>query len=113
MVGLVPFKMPRQKKGTVGEWVLDDSGFVDRANHSVSEQKNVDRILQGHKDMTEKKKVFRKAIKNLAMRMREDNLSFSEIEKNKGLIKKSLNYYNSREFFSMVKAGDKEAERLL
>lgn len=79
MVGLVPFKMPRQKKGTVGEWVLDESGFVDRANHSVSEQKNVDRILQGHKDMTEKKKVFRKAIKNLAMRMREDNLSFSEI----------------------------------
>ncbi len=46
--------------------------------------------------MTEKKKVFRKAIKNLAMRMREDNLSFSEIEKNKGLIKKSLNYYNSK-----------------
>jgi hypothetical protein len=29
--------------------------------------------------MTEKKKVFRKAIKNLATRMREDNLSFSEI----------------------------------
>lgn len=37
--------------------------------------------------------------------MKEDNLSFSEIEKNKGLIKKSLNYYNSKDFFAMIKAG--------
>lgn len=55
--------------------------------------------------MTEKKKVFRKAIKQLAAKMREDNLSFSEIKKNKGLIKKPFNYYNSKEFFAMVKAG--------
>jgi hypothetical protein len=39
--------------------------------------------------------------------MREDNLSFNEIKKNKGLIKKSFNYYNSKEFFAMIKAGEK------
>ena len=65
----------------------------------------MERYLQSHKDMTEKKKVFRKAIKQLAAKMREDNLSFSEIKKNKGLIKKPFNYYNSKEFFAMVKAG--------
>lgn len=63
--------------------------------------------------MTEKKKVFRQAIHKLAKKMIEDNLSFAEIQKNKGLVKKSLNYYNSKEFFAMIKAGDKEAERLL
>lgn len=41
--------------------------------------------------------------------MKEDNLSLKEIEKNKGLVKKSFNYYNSKEFFAMVKAGDKDA----
>lgn len=70
MVGLVPFKMPKQKKGTVGEWVLEESSFIERRNHSVSEQKNVERYLLSHKDMTEKKKVFRKAIKQLAAKMR-------------------------------------------
>lgn len=35
--------------------------------------------MQAHKDMTEKKKIFRKAIKKLASKMKEDNLSLKEI----------------------------------
>lgn len=57
--------------------------------------------------------MFRKAIKKLVVRMKEDNLSLKEIEKNKGLIKKPFNYYNSKDFFTLVKAGEKDAERLL
>lgn len=64
-------------------------------------------MLQAHKDMTEKKKVFRKAIKKLVAKMKEENLSLREIEKNKGLVKKSFNYYNSKDFFGLVKTGDK------
>lgn len=63
--------------------------------------------------MTEKKKIFRKAIKKLVTKMKEENLSLKEIEKNKGLIKKPFNYYNSKDFFTLIKAGDKEAEKLL
>ena len=29
------------------------------------------------------------------------------------MVKKSMNYYNSAEFFAMIKNGDKDAERLL
>lgn len=28
MVPMVPFKMPKQKRGMVGEWVLEESGFI-------------------------------------------------------------------------------------
>lgn len=38
--------------------------------------------------------------------MKEHNLSLAEIKKNKGLIKKSYNYYNSKDFFVLVKKGD-------
>ena len=37
--------------------------------------------------------------------MKENNLSFKEIQKNKGLIKKSYNFYNSKDFFSLIKNG--------
>jgi hypothetical protein len=70
MVGLVPFKMPKQKKGTVGEWVLEESSFISRHNHSVTDNKRVERSNPGHRDLTEKKKVFRKALRGLAVRMR-------------------------------------------
>jgi len=97
--------MPKQKRGTVGEWVLEESTFIGRRNHSVTDQKRVERSNPGHHDLTEKKRIFRKALRGLTVRMREDNLSLSEINKNKGLIKKSFNYYNSKEFFAMVKKG--------
>ena len=45
--------------------------------------------------------------------MKEENLSLKEIEKNKGLVKKPFNYYNSKDFFAMIKAGEQDAERLL
>lgn len=94
--------------------MVKESGFVDRREKSVTEHKTAERVLHGlHRDMAEKKQVFRKAIKKLAVKMKEDNLSLKEIEKNKGLIKKSYNYYNSKDFFAMIKSGDKEAEILL
>lgn len=39
--------------------------------------------------------------------MREKNLSFKEIKKNKGLIKKTHNFYNSVDFFLMARSGDR------
>ena len=98
--------MPKQKRGTVGDWVVQESGFVDKRQKSVTEHKTAERVLQNqHKDLTEKKQVFRKAIKKLVVKMKEENLSLKEIEKNKGLVKKSFNYYNSKDFFAMIKSG--------
>lgn len=51
-MGNVPYKVPRQKKGTVGEWVLEESGFVSRRHKSVVEQKGVERVQQAHIDMS-------------------------------------------------------------
>jgi hypothetical protein len=113
MVPKVPFKIPKQKRGTVGEWVVKESGFTDRRQKSVIEHKTTERVLQTHKDMTEKRQIFRRAVKKLASKMKEENLSLKEIEKNKGLVKKAFNYYNSKDFFAMVKQGEKEVERLL
>ena len=113
MVPQVPFKIPKQKRGTVGDWVVEESGFIDRKQKSLTEHKATERVLHSHKDLTEKRKVFRKAIKKLALKMREENLSLKEIEKNKGLVKKPFNYYNSKDFFALVKAGEQDAERLL
>ena len=56
---------------------------------------------------------FRNVVKKLAKTMREENLSLEQIIANKGLVKKSHNYYNSHEFFTLVKTGDKDAFRLL
>ena len=67
--------MPKQKPGKVGDWVLEEGGFVNRQHKSVSEHKGGVRVMPTHNDMTEKKKVFRKAIKKLAVKMRESNLS--------------------------------------
>ena len=76
MVQKVPFKLPKQKRGKVGDWVVKESGFVDRRQKSVTEHKAADRVLHAHhKDLTEKKKVFRQAIKKLVIKMKEDNLS--------------------------------------
>lgn len=45
--------------------------------------------------------------------MKEKNLSLSEIIKNKGLIKKPLNFYNSTDFFLMCRSGNRNVEDLL
>lgn len=39
------------------------------------EQSHDERVYQQHRDMTQKKKIFRKAIKSLAIRMTDHNLS--------------------------------------
>ena len=70
MIPQVPFKIPKQKRGVVGSWVIKDSGFVDRRQKSVTEHKTNERVMHAHKDMTEKKKVFRKAIKSLVLTMK-------------------------------------------
>jgi hypothetical protein len=38
-VELVPVRMPRQRKGTVGSWVLEESGFIKRRNSCINEKK--------------------------------------------------------------------------
>ena len=40
-------------------------------------------------------------------------MSLKEIIKNKGFVKKSHNFYNSEDFFSLAKTGNKDIERLL
>ena len=112
MVPLVPVRIPKQKRGQVGKWVLEESHWAEQRHRSVSEYKEAEKFHMGIRNMAEKKKVFRKAVKRLAAKMQADNLSLGEISR-KGMIKKSMNYYNSGEFFAMVKAGDKEVERLL
>jgi hypothetical protein len=63
--------MPKQKRGTVGDWVVKESGFVDRKEKSVTEHKTAERVLQGYQqDMADKRQIFRKAIKKLAIKMK-------------------------------------------
>lgn len=64
-------------------------------------------------DIHDRRKRFRSEIKRLAGEMKEKNLSLKEIIKNKGLKKKSHNFYNSEDFFSLAKTGDSDIERLL
>lgn len=45
--------------------------------------------------------------------MKDKNLSLKEVIKNKGLIKKAHNFYNSEDFFLMARTGDKNIEGLL
>ena len=63
--------------------------------------------------MHDRKTRFRSEIKRLVGEMKEKNLSLKEIIKNKGLIKKPLNFYNSTDFFLMSRAGDKDIVGLL
>lgn len=45
--------------------------------------------------------------------MRQKNLTLKQIIKNKGIIKKSHNFYNSSDFFLMCRSGDKTVAELL
>ena len=48
---------------------------------------------------------FRSEVKRIANQMKEKNLSLKEVIKNKGLVKKPHNFYNSTDFFLMARAG--------
>lgn len=79
IVPKVSYKIPKQKRGTVAPWVIEESGFMERRNKSVAEHKGSERVMQAHKDMTDKRSIFRKAVKKLVVKMKESNLSLKEI----------------------------------
>lgn len=57
-------------------------------------------------NIIERRNRFRSEVKKLATQMKEKNLSLKEIIKNKGLTKKTHNFYNSVDFFLMARTGD-------
>lgn len=59
-------------------------------------------------DQHEKRSRFKSEVKKLAAQMKEKNLSLKEIIKNKGMVKKSHNFYNSTDFFLMCRTGDND-----